>query len=213
MKSLRSLFGRILPLIGFRGSRDYWETRYSMGGHSGEGSRGANADYKAKVINGFIASHGVESAIEFGCGDGHQLGMLDLRRYVGIDVSRTIVEQCRDAYRQDPTKQFLHDSEFAGGTYDLSMSIDVIFHLVEDEVYDAYMARLFASAARYVVIYSTDADMASTGTPHVRHRHVSRDVEQRFPGFRRMAEDGALPPPVRYDRGLPTVFRFYERIS
>jgi hypothetical protein len=36
----------------------------------------------------------VRSAIEFGCGDGHQLTLVDYPRYTGVDVSETIVRHC-----------------------------------------------------------------------------------------------------------------------
>jgi hypothetical protein len=42
------------------------------------------------------------------------------------------------------------------GRFDLELSLDVIYHLVEDEVFDAYMRSLFAHAGRFVVIYSSN---------------------------------------------------------
>jgi SAM-dependent methyltransferase len=208
----RRVAARILPLIGFSGSKDYWERRYRLGGHSGAGSRGENARYKAEVLNGFIQRHGVGSIVEFGCGDGYQLGMLEVDRYLGIDVSPTVLEQCRATYAGDPRKRFLLDTEYQGETADLALSLDVIFHLVEDPVYDAYLERLFAAGERFVAVYSTSVDKRDTHTPHVRHRDVGRDIAQRFPQFERMtAEEAALPPPVSRDRGLEVVFHLYAR--
>lgn len=212
MNRLSSLLGRIAPLFGFRSSREYWEKRYRMGGHSGEGSRGENARYKAQVINRFVDEHGVSSVIEFGCGDGYQLQMLEIPSYIGVDVSTTILEKCRTMYAGDASKSFLLDQDYRDEQADLSMSIDVIFHLVEDEVYDEYMSRLFKASNRYVMVYSTSADITSTGTPHVRHRDVVADIAARFPDFTRMhADEALLPPPVRFDRGQPTSFFMYER--
>lgn len=37
---------------------------------------------------------------------------------------------------------------------DLALSIDVIFHLIEEDVFTKYMLHLFAAASRYVIIYS-----------------------------------------------------------
>ena len=64
MNRIRAFFGRLAPLLGFRGSRQYWETRYRIGGHSGEGSRGKVATYKADVLNDFFRRHDVRSAVE-----------------------------------------------------------------------------------------------------------------------------------------------------
>ena len=214
MSRIRALLGRLAPLLGFRGSRDYWETRYRIGGHSGEGSRGKVADYKADVLNAFFARHDVRSVIEFGCGDGYQLKMLSIPQYVGVDVSKTILEHCRTLFAGDATKRFVSVDEYAGERADVSMSIDVIFHLVEDAVYDEYLSRLFAAGERFVIVYSTSGDMADTGVKHVRHRDVVADIARRFPQFERLAsEEATLPPPVRFDRGLPTVFHFYARTA
>ena len=57
----------------FPGTVRYWEERYRNGGHSGDGSSGQLADFKAEVLNGFVKLYNVSSVIEFGCGDGKQL--------------------------------------------------------------------------------------------------------------------------------------------
>ncbi|OJY86100.1 MAG: hypothetical protein BGP23_04705 [Lysobacterales bacterium 66-474] len=207
-----STIGKLLPLIRFRESSKYWEDRYRLGGESGEGSRGMNAEYKASVINRFIAEHDVRSLIEFGCGDGVQLDMFNASAYIGVDVSRTVIQQCRTRFSNDASKRFILTNDYVGEGGDLSLSLDVIFHLVEDPVYNTYLERLFAAAERYVLIYSTSTDLRDTGVPHVRHRDVAADVRRLFPQFERMApEEERLPPPVRFDRGLPTRFFMYQR--
>lgn len=212
MKKILSTIGKLLPLIRFRESSKYWEDRYRLGGESGDGSRGVNAEYKASVINRFIAQHGVRSLIEFGCGDGVQLAMFNAPAYIGVDVSQTVIQQCRTRFSDDTGKRFILNLDYAGECADISMSLDVIFHLVEDPVYNTYLDRLFAAAERYVLIYSTSADLQDTGVPHVRHRDVAADVRRLFPQFERMTlEEESLPPPVRFDRGLPTRFFIYQR--
>ena len=207
-----STIGKLLPLIRFRESSKYWEDRYRLGGESGDGSRGVNAEYKASVINRFITQHDVRSLIEFGCGDGVQLEMFNASAYIGVDVSRTVIQQCRARFLGDAGKRFILADDYAGECADLSLSMDVIFHLVEDPVYNTYLDRLFAAAERYVLIYSTSADLRDTGVPHVRHRDVAADVRKLFPQFERMAAaEESLPSPVRFDRGLPTRFFIYQR--
>ena len=53
----------------------YWENRYKNNGNSGAGSYGRLAEFKADVINNFIAENKITSVIEFGCGDGNQLSL------------------------------------------------------------------------------------------------------------------------------------------
>lgn len=212
MASLRSIVGRLAPMLGFRTSRQYWETRYRIGGHSGEGSRGHNAEYKASVLNAFFVRHGVRRAIEFGCGDGYQVNLLAIYDYTGIDVSAAALARCRKLYGDDPGKRFVLADEYDGQQADVALSLDVIFHLVEDGVYDRYLEQLFAAGERYVIVYSTSVDMRDTGVPHVRHRDVTRDIAARFPDFvREEGEESELPPPVSFDRGQPVRFFLYRR--
>jgi hypothetical protein len=208
---IRSLIGRIAPLLGFSGSKQYWETRYRIGGHSGSGSRGKSAEYKAAILNRFISANAISTAVEFGCGDGYQLGMLEIPSYIGIDVSTTVIDRCREMYAGDSSKRFLLLDDYRGETAELSMSLDVIYHLVEDRIYDEYLQKLFAAGTRFVVIYATSFDLAATGTPHVRHRDVTSDIETRFPQYSRMRdEESLLPLPVATDRGLPIQFFIYS---
>ena len=65
--------------------------------------------------------------------------------------------------------------EFSFGA-DLTLSLDVIYHLVEDEVYELYMRSLFKSSTKYVVIYSSNADFVPPAA-HVRHRKFSQWIE------------------------------------
>ena len=60
--------------LGFVGSADFWERRYALGGTSGGGSYGSLGEAKAAFLNAFVRDHGLHSIVEFGCGDGHQLG-------------------------------------------------------------------------------------------------------------------------------------------
>ncbi len=189
MANLRHLIRQTVLLPAFRTSGSYWERRYRLGGDSGAGSMGRLSAVKAEFLNGFVREHGIESVIEFGCGDGQQLALADYRLYLGLDVSRTSIERCRRAFAQDRSKSFLwYDpattvnlANFVKA--DLALSLDVIYHLVEDETYEKYLDDLFSAAGRHVIVYSSDKDEPGPG-PHVRHRNFSAEVARRFPAFR-----------------------------
>lgn len=143
---------------------DYWETRYAKGGTSGSGSRGAEAEFKAALLNGVIGRHNVRSVLDVGCGDGYVASMIDPDvRYVGYDPSPTAIKWCRSAM---PTRDFT--TVIPRDPYDMTASLDVIFHLVKDDVFKQHVADLFALARRLVFVYGTNFDMV--GAPHVRHR-------------------------------------------
>jgi SAM-dependent methyltransferase len=205
---------RWLPLVRFRGSQGYWKQRYRLGGNAGSGSFGEAASYKAAVLNAFVARHRVASIIEFGCGDGHQIALAEYPLYLGLDISERALDHCRKRFAGDKTKEFVLVESAGQRTADLSLSLDVLFHLVEDDVYDQYLRQLFASADRFVAIYSTSTSETIHTLPHVRHRDIEGTVDRRFPSFRRMLEDeAALPPPVAVGEGVPTRFFLYKRIS
>jgi SAM-dependent methyltransferase len=165
-------------------SAAYWEGRYRVGGNSGAGSYGRLAMFKAAFVNGFVALNDIGSVIEFGCGDGNQLGLLSVRQYTGVDVSATVLERCR---AQFPQHRFVDPAGLTDvPTATLGLSMDVVFHLTEDSVFEAYMADLFERSADYVIIYSSDCD-ARPADRHVRHRLVSDYVRCSLPHWSLLA--------------------------
>ena len=163
----------------FANAESYWTRRYASGGNSGAGSYGKFAEFKAEVINGFVAESGVHSVIEFGCGDGAQLELARYPEYIGFDVSTHALDRCRARFGSDPHKKFALTTDYANERADLTLSLDVVYHLVEDAVFDAYMRRLFGSANRYVIVYSSNYDeRADTAVPHIRHRDFVKWVSR-----------------------------------
>lgn len=154
------------------GSAAYWEQRYAAGGNSGHGSYGCLQEFKRHTLNDLIKEHSLSSAVELGCGDGAQLEGVKWEDYTGFDVSHHAVALCAERFRLDRHKRFLPYSDWDSHTADAGVSLDVIYHLVEDAVYREYMRRLFLSARRIVIIYSTDFDHQSPDE-HVRHRRFT----------------------------------------
>jgi cyclopropane fatty-acyl-phospholipid synthase-like methyltransferase len=172
--------------INFKNSVAFWEQNYARGDTSGNGSYGAAADAKAKFLNEFVRNHGLQSVVEFGCGDGNQLSLADYPSYVGLDVSKTAVRLCQMRFADDLSKSFfLYDgacfTDHAGlFTADLAVSLDVIYHLIEDPVFETYMTHLFAAGQLFVVVYATNMIMTGTA-PHVKHRRFTSWVEDNCP--------------------------------
>ena len=168
----------------FTDSADYWERRYKRGGDSGIGSYGHLAEFKAEFLNAFVDRNNVHSVIEYGCGDGNQLRLSNYPQYIGFDVSHNAINRCRTLYVDDSTKSFRHVNEYAGETAPLTLSLDVLYHLVEDSIFDSYMHRLFDSSTRFVIIYSSNVDSdPATNSKHVRHREFSSWVAQNKPNW------------------------------
>jgi SAM-dependent methyltransferase len=184
---------RRLPLLRqrlrFTGTASYWERRYVTGGTSGAGSYGEFGAAKAEFLSTFVSEHRVRSVVEFGCGDGHVLSLAEYPSYVGLDVSRTAIEMCKRRFAGDPAKSFfLYDGSCfvdRGGVFaaDLALSLDVIYHLIENPVFETYMSHLFAAGQRYVVVYGTNEELPDDA-PHVQHRRFSSWVEANHPQWR-----------------------------
>jgi hypothetical protein len=162
----------------FTDSGKYWEDRYAAGGNSGVGSYDKFAEFKAEILNAFVANENITSVIEFGCGDGNQLTLANYPSYIGIDVSSTVISLCKESFAADSSKTFELMQEYDGKTGDLTLSLDVIYHLVEDEVFEKYITSLFNAATRYVIIYSNNyEDEAGSGAAHVKNRKFTTWIE------------------------------------
>ena len=184
-----SLLGRVYRRLKGFDSGKYWEGRYAAGGNSGAGSYGRLAEYKAEVINRIIEERGIGSVVDWGVGDGNQLTILSVPNYLGVDVSQTVVNAARERWADDSSKSFIHVSELPlERKRDLSMSIDVIFHLVEDRVFNQYMQRLVDGSNRYVLVYSSNYVGTKIAGHHVRHRKFTDWMRANAPEFRLIEE-------------------------
>jgi len=195
MLTLIKTFVKRVPAIGpllvylrkgpdnFKSSSEYWDRRYRTGGNSGPGSKDRLAEFKATFLNKFVDQHQIVSVIEYGSGDGEQLKLASYPEYMGVDVSEEALKKCRALFAGDISKRFLRsDAVPPNSKADLSMSLDVIYHLVEDSVFDTYMRRLFESAEKFVIVYSSNMDQ-DWPQKHVRHRQFTSWVEQNMPGW------------------------------
>lgn len=169
-------------------SRTYWQERYRQGFHSGAGSYGVLGAFKAQWVNQFIADRDVRSVIDLGCGDGTMACQIEVPQYLGLDVSEHAICLCRFRCDGQAEKRFALLDEYDGEQAELALSMDVIYHLLEDEVYAAYMQQLFGAATRYVAIYSTNLEEApDPATSWVRHRRFTDWIESHLPEWELIA--------------------------
>lgn len=190
----------------FLDSAAYWKKRYASGGNSGVGSYRLFAEFKAELLNTFVDTHPVQSVIEFGCGDGNQLGLARYPTYLGLDVSSTAISRCKEIFKSDSHKSFRLTSEYREENADLVLSLDVIHHLVEDDVFEHYMQMLFDASNRYVIIYANDSDDSGGYVePHVKHRKFTKWVKENLPNWELVKHRRD------YLEGLYTEFFIYEK--
>lgn len=164
-------------------SKEYWENRYNSGQNSGKGSYNNLALFKANIINSIIANNSdITSIIDYGVGDGNQLSYfkLDNIKYTGLDVSNFIINKCKKIFENDINKNFFTCDEvnFSELKADMLLSCDVLYHLIEDNVYFNYLTNLFNMSHKFVVIYASDIDKYHA--EHVRFRKFTDYIKNNF---------------------------------
>lgn len=199
----------------FTSSEKYWKNRYENNGNSGAGSYNDLAKFKAHVLNDFVEKNDIQKVVEFGSGDGNQLQYFNFKNYTGYDVSEKAVSLCRALYAEDKTKAFyaLPQDKLEKGQ--LVLSLDVIYHLVEDDVFNSYMETLFSSSTDFVIIYASNDSEIESNDPHVRHRVFTEWVAENVQGFELLEH---IPNAYPYDKRKPRKtsfadFYIYRRVD
>lgn len=183
----------------FPGTEVYWENRYAEGGNSGAGSYNRLAYYKAEVINNFVKNNDIQNVIEFGCGDGNQLSFAYYPKYIGFDVSETAIRLCKNRFLNDKTKTFALLNEYKNDQKaELVLSLDVIYHLIEDDIFEEYIDRLFNASTMYVIIYAYDSDDKMNF--HEKPRKFTRYIRERIKGYTLLEH---IPNRYPYDKNNP----------
>jgi 2-polyprenyl-3-methyl-5-hydroxy-6-metoxy-1,4-benzoquinol methylase len=138
---------------------EYWDKNYKAGGTSGSGSYGILADFKAEVVNNLITKNQIQTVIEFGCGDGNQLSLMQYAKYLGLDVASSSIRLCTEKFKDDETKSFMlyTPSAFTNRGFmqaDMVICLDVLYHITDDADFMATLSDLFKASTNLVVLYT-----------------------------------------------------------
>lgn len=205
----------------FKGSEQYWEGRYQQKGNSGSGSYDHLAEFKSDVLNAFVKEKNVKSIIEFGSGDGNQLKTAIYPAYIGLDVSPTAVKICDNLFKTDKTKSFYvyNSLAFCDNARlfqaDLTLSLDVLYHLVEKEIFEAYLLHLFSASNKYVIIYASDYNQAVAPVfQHENRRSFTDFVTKNLPHWKLTEVIKNKYNPEEYkEKGSLSDFFIYEKTA
>lgn len=147
-------------------ARDYWNKRYSSGGNSGYGSYDEQLTKKLKWLEGLD----IQSVTEVGCGDfnfGSKLmGMYPGASYTGTDVSNYIISRNQDMF---PQYRFCKANE-AIPMSDLTLCIDVMFHVLDDIDYENLLKLLETLNTKYLAVTAYEYNKTQGLAPHVKIR-------------------------------------------
>lgn len=197
-------------------SKKYWEERYLRKENSGSGSYGRLSEFKAGIINDFVTKNKIRTVAELGCGDGNQLKLASYEKYIGFDVSDYILNLCEKKFENDDSKIFFHYDEIDILTHksELILSLDVIYHLIEDEVFHQYMMNLFSLSTKYVIIYSSNHE--ENKAPHVKCRKFTDWIDNHLE--QESIQTLYIPNIYPFNSSMPeetsmSDFYIYERIK
>jgi len=155
----------------------FWNDRYKDGGDSGLGSYGVLADFKAEVINEFIKNNFIESTIEFGCGDGNQVSLIDYSFYTGLDVSEAAIALCIKKFEHDANKNFF---VFNPADYkrlepcesDLVVCLDVLYHILDENDFVNTLDAIFKSSKKFIILYTMLNEPSNQVAGHIKYRDI-----------------------------------------
>lgn len=128
---------------------EYWETRYSSGGTSGAGSVGELKEWKWKVIDEVVGP--LSKVVDVSCGDLSFWENRDCEKYVGIDISETVIS--RNRIRR-PSWRFVCapaeiKQDIKGETV---LCMDVLFHIMDDNKYNRILRNVASYSTHWIVI-------------------------------------------------------------
>lgn len=162
----------------------YWDNRYKNNGNSGNGSYGLLAKFKADIINNFIDKNNIHNIIEIGCGDGNQCELFNIDNYLGLDISPTIINYCNNKFKNNSKYNFkVYNNDYLNNEkYELSLSLDVIYHILHENEYKKYMEDLFNFSNKYVIIYSNN--YSGHKIRHMYTKNFTKDIENWFKNYK-----------------------------
>ena len=162
----------------------YWTNRYKTGGNSGAGSYNDLYILKRDIINDIISKKDIKSIIDFGCGDGNQIKEINIKKYIGFDIADSSINICKKKYNDDKTKEFYNYNMINSidmKSANLTLSLDVLYHILEDDLFIDYIKNLFNYSNNYVLIYSSN--VKGTKNQHIYTRKFTDYISNLFPNW------------------------------
>lgn len=144
---------------------DYWNNRYASGGNSGYGSYNEQLTKKLEWLKGLD----IQSITELGCGDfnfgSNLLKQYPNASYAGYDISNVIIEKNKEKY---PQYNFTNELPPLGA--DLTLCVDVLFHVLDDNDYDVLLLNLKQALrfGKYLAITAYENEQETA--PHLKIR-------------------------------------------
>ena len=189
-------------------TEEIWNNRYQNGCNSGAGSYNELYIFKRDIINDIINKNSIKSIIDFGCGDGNQIKEINIENYIGIDIAKASIDICKMKYNGSSKKFYTYgEIDTMNLQSELTISLDVLYHILEEELYNTYLKNLFSSSSKYVLIYSSNYD-GIHDRQHIHTRQFTNNIENMFPNWQMIEKINQKYPNIS-----SADFYLYEKLS
>jgi len=126
-----------------------------------------------------INKYDLKSISDVGCGECTLLPYLQgIRKYYGYDISPAVLSKVSKNAQDGFSKEFIlltNNTKIVSS--DLVLSLEVIFHQVNDDEYLDYMRKLVNSNGEYLLILTMNEGILKTN--HIKNRHIKyRDISK-----------------------------------
>ena len=134
----------------------WWNCRYFIAPElgSGMGSRGANLEYKRKLLADVLGVFDDPKVVDVGCGDLEVVRSLPIKQYHGFDVAVEALEIARGKRPDWRFDRIGMDDPIEEG--DVVLCLDVLIHQPTREQFLGMITRLSAAARRRLVVSGYD---------------------------------------------------------
>lgn len=133
---------------------NYWDQRYCKGGISGEGSIGDYRDWKWHIIKKYTDKlENLNSVIDIGCGDLSFWEGKTCKKYIGMDVSKTIIE--KNIVKKPEWTFFCNSADIRKDIKsNCVFCFDILFHIMDDNTYEKILKNVISYSQNMIFIYT-----------------------------------------------------------
>jgi SAM-dependent methyltransferase len=178
----------------------WWNFRYLIDPElgSGMGSRGANLEYKRKLLFDMLGAFDDPKVVDVGCGDLEVVRSLPIKHYHGFDVAGGALEIARSKRPDWRFDRIGMDDPIEEG--DVVLCLDVLIHQPTREQFLGMITKLSSAARRRLVVSGYDKPPTATASSAITRYYLPISEALRLTGaFTSITVVG------RYEAGISVV--------
>ncbi len=127
----------------------YWDSRYSQPVSTGASTSGLAREWMWRVLSAYVGE--IDDVVDVGCGDLLFVDDHNFRRYIGIDVSESVVARNR---RHRPEWNFIASSSSTRQDVNarIVLCIEMLYHVMDESEYVSTIDNLAAYADEWLFV-------------------------------------------------------------